>query len=92
MHATAIRIEYKAKIKEMADGRKYINYKKKLNRIDCLLKPHEHSYYNCEMFPSILNRSALKAQNNRTWCYIDELPEGITINRSGFLAVVSITC
>jgi len=86
-------IRYKTKVREMVGGRKYIDYKKSVTRKDCLLKPHEHAYYNSDMFPSILTKAALKAQGSRTWSYIDELPAGITIDTTtGFLAVVTITC
>lgn len=88
----ALVIQYKTKVKQMADGREYIDYKKKLDRKDTPLKPHEHTYYNCDLFPSMLTRAALRAQNNRTWCYVDELPAGITIDTTGFLAIVTINC
>jgi hypothetical protein len=87
-----IKIEYRVKVRKMEDGREYIDYKKKLNRSDCLLKPHEHAYYNCDMFPSILTESALNVQNNRTGCYLDELPQGVSVDTTAFLAVVNITC
>lgn len=85
-------IRYKTKVQFMADGREYITYKKKLGRKDTPLKPHEHTYYNSDLFPSILARAALRAQDNRTWCYVDQLPAGITIDTTGFLAMVTITC
>ncbi|WP_224962603.1 hypothetical protein [Geomonas subterranea] len=85
-------IQYKTKVKKMANGREYIDFKKTLDRKDTPLKPHEHTYYNSDLFPSIIRRAALKAQNNRAWCYVDELPAGISLDATGFLAVVTITC
>lgn len=85
-------IQYKTKVKKMVDGREYIEYKKNLGRKDTPLKPHEHTYYNSDLFSSILTRTAQKAQDSRTWCYVDELPAGITLDTTGFLAVVTITC
>lgn len=85
-------ITYKTKIKDFADnGGKYIDYKKTFGRADCNLRPHEHSYYNSDMFPAMLNRAALKAQNNKQWCRIEDLPSCIVVDDSKFMAVVTMT-
>lgn len=82
---------YKTKIKSFADNEgEYIDYKVNVTKSDCNLKPHEHAYYNCDMFNSMLKRATLSAQNNKTWCRLSELPENITIDTSKFMAVVTI--
>lgn len=84
-------LTYKTKVKNFADnGGRYIDYKKSCDRKDCNLKPHEHAYYNSDLFCSILNRAAKIAQDNKTWCRIEELPECITLDETGFLAVVKV--
>lgn len=88
----ALIVRYKTKVQHMGDGREYITFKKNLDRRDTPLKPHEHTYYNSDLFPSMLRRAALRVQNNRAWCYVDELPAGITIDNTGFMAVVTLNC
>lgn len=84
-------LTYKTKVREFADnGGRYIDYKKTFSRHDCNLKPCDHDYYNCDMFPGMLNRAATAAQGNKTWCRLEDLPECITLDDSGFLAVVTI--
>jgi hypothetical protein len=67
-----------------------INFKQELGRTDCNLKPHEHSYYNSDLFAGMLKRAAREAQQGRSWQYLDSLPDCITVDTSRFLAVVRI--
>lgn len=51
-------ITFKTKIREFADnGGKYFDYKRKISRHDCPLKPHQNTYYNCDMFPGMLQQA-----------------------------------
>ena len=84
-------ISYKTKVKETADGQKYIDYKVNISKTDCNLKPHQHAYYNSDMFNSMLKRAVQSVQRNKSWCYISELPEAITIDTKGFLSTVTIS-
>lgn len=84
-------ITYKTKVKSFADnGGDYIDYKVNIGKTDCNLQAHQHDYYNCNMFDSMLKRATLTAQNNKTWCRLSELPDGITVDNSKFMAVVTI--
>lgn len=84
-------LTYKTKVKQFADnGGQYIDYKKSYSRRECNLKPHEHAYYNSDLFPSMLNRAARAAQQNKEWCRLEDLPECITLDTSKFLAVVTV--
>lgn len=85
-------IQYKVKVKEMVDGRKYITYKKKITRHDFVGKPHEHRLYNCDFFHIVLMRAHTAVIGEyKTWDYIDNLPGGVSIDTSSFLAIVTIT-
>lgn len=68
-----------------------INFKKTVSRADCSLKPHQHTYYNSNLFPRMLQMAYEKAKGEyRTWAFIDELPQGFTINNSKFLATITM--
>ena len=88
------KIEYKTKVRQIRESddtlSDYIDYKRVLTRRDCDLKPRQHTYYNCDMFPSMLNRAHKTATNGREWCRLRDLPECVKIDTSKFLAVVTI--
>lgn len=56
-------IAYKAKPFDVQQGkdskevRRAINFKQTIGRSDCNLKPHEHAYYNSDLFVGMLNRA-----------------------------------
>lgn len=88
-------ISYKTKIKLIGNFQndqeeEYITYKKDIARKDCLLKPHEHDYYNCDIFPSMLNRAHKNATKGLEWCRLSELPENVTVEKNGFLSTVKV--
>ena len=88
-------ITYKTKIKLLGNSQsdekaEYVVYKKDITRKDCLLKPHEHDYYNCDMFPSLLKRAHNEAIKNQEWCKLSELPENVTVEKNGFLSTVKV--
>lgn len=84
-------ISYKTKVKSFANNEgDYIDYKVNITKSDCNLKPHQHDYYNCDMFNSMLKRATLTAQNNKTWCRLSDLPENVKIDTSKFMAIVTI--
>jgi hypothetical protein len=83
-------ITYRVKVRQMQDGRQYLDYKKTLSRFDCNLRPCDHDYYNSSIFPALLFTAAWSAQNKRAWSYLDELPACITVDNSSFLATVTI--
>lgn len=87
---TAI-VSFKTKIKQMSDGRKYIDFKKSIGRSDCNLKPCDHLYYNSDLFVPMLKRAVSKEQAGREWQYLDSMPASITVDDSKFMAVVTIT-
>lgn len=76
-----------------ADGSKRmaVNMKKTVGRSDCTLKPHEHAYYNSDLFNGMLRHAYQKVIGEYTnWCYLDTLPAGVTVDTGGFLAVVTV--
>lgn len=84
-------IKYKVKVKSMQDGREYIDYKKTITRTDCNLKPCDHSLYNSDLFRQVLARGHNAAVNNKSWTYLDSLPESVTVDNSSFLATVTVS-
>jgi hypothetical protein len=69
-----------------------INFKVKINKTDCNIKPHEHRYYNSVIFTGMLNKVYKQIIGEyRTWAFIDELPENVSIDTSKFLAIVTVT-
>lgn len=91
--ATPALITFKTKVRQMHvndDKAPYIEYKRKVSRRDCDLKPHQHDYYNSDMFPSMLQRAYDNAIGAREWEYLDRLPETVHIDASGFLAAVTV--
>lgn len=78
---------------KQSDGTKRlaIDWKKKLQRTDCTLRAHEHPYYNSDLFVLMLNRAYRAIIGHyASWCYLNELPEGVTVDTSKFMAVVTI--
>ena len=89
-------IQYKTKVQyiwnsEGTEKEPYINYKRVLGRSDCTLKNHEHTYYNSDLFPSMLNRAHKNATQGKEWCRLRELPDGVQVDTSKFLAVVTVS-
>jgi hypothetical protein len=87
-------IQFKTKTYAIMDGdveRRAFNYKKAVEKKDCNLKPHEHKWYNSDMFTNMLNRTYRSIIGEyRTWSFVDDLPENVSIDTSGFLATVTI--
>lgn len=69
--------------------REVVFLKKVVTRSNCNLKNHEHPYYNSDLFPIMLQRAYENACKNRSWFFVDELPENITIHGS-FLKTVTV--
>lgn len=91
MHA----IQYKTKVRQVhVDDHgtlaPYIDFKRKLTRHDCNLKPCDHAYYNSDLFPAILNGYYQKIVKSKDWSLLSQLPEGVSVDTSKFLAVVTI--
>jgi hypothetical protein len=88
-------IRYKTKVKYMYGDNDekipYIEFKREVKRADCSMRRHERTYYNSDLFPSMLNRVHKQLTNNKEWCRLTDLPEHISIDTSKFLAVVTIT-
>lgn len=89
-------IKYKVKpfdiqIDDNGTLRQAIKFKKEVSRTDCTMRNHEHKYYNSDLFPRLLQRQyeSIKGEY-KTWAYIDELPQGISISDNGFLRELSI--
>jgi hypothetical protein len=90
---TAAAITFRTKVRKMHVGdatRDYIDYKRKVSRTDCDLKPHQHDYFNSDLFPGMLQRAYDTAIEKREWQYLDRLPETVDIDASGFLAVITV--
>ncbi len=91
-------IEFKTKpfpirqgIEPEAPVRMAISWKKRLERADCNLRPHEHAYYNSDLFAGFLNRFYRRVVGeNAEYCYLDALPDGVSVDTGKFLAVVRL--
>ena len=85
-------IRYKTKVRQWAnDGGAYIEFKRRLSRADCDLKPHQHAYYNSDLFPAMLNGFYRKViGGTRERADLNALPAGVTLDTSGFLATLTI--
>jgi hypothetical protein len=88
-------VTFRAKVRTLieSDGTRvpYIDYKKKIKRSDCNLRPHEHDYYNSDMFPSMLQRAYDKAIGGKQWVRLSEAPGCVSIDPSSFLAQVNVS-
>lgn len=87
-------VTFRTKVKEMvsADGarKNIIDYKLSVKRSDCDLKPHQHDYFNSDMFPSMLQRAYDAAIKGKRWCYLDALPGAVSIEHGSFLVTVKV--
>lgn len=52
--------------------------------------PKFGGWANSDMFPAILNRQAREVIGRQTTIRLDNIPAGVTVDTSGFLAVVTI--
>jgi hypothetical protein len=93
MHA----IEFKTKpykvrqSDDLNDYRMAIDFKRKLGRTDCDMRPIDHRYYNSDLFVGMLNREYKRIIGEyKEWAYLDALPNGVSVDTSKFLAVVRI--
>ena len=87
-------IQFKTKVRKLHEAddtlSDYIELKRAVTRHDCDLKPHQHTYYNCDMFPAMLNRAYKAVTGSKEWIRLNQLPEGVTVDTSKFLAVVTV--
>lgn len=82
-------IWYRTKVRRLSDGTEYFEPKRKLSRTDCTLRADQHSLYNFDGFPSVLDRFHKTTFNGRSLVRLSELPLNVTIE-PGFLATVRI--
>jgi predicted component of viral defense system (DUF524 family) len=92
---TAKTITFKTKPYIVWDGdikRTAITFKKEINKTDTNIKPHEHRYYNANMFKGMLNKTYKQIIGEyKTWAFIDAMPANVSIDTSKFLAVVTVS-
>lgn len=92
------KIEFKTKpykVHECGDNRDEIwfaiDFKKKVGKSDTNLNPCDHKHFNVAHFDQILNREYRRIIGEyKNWAYLNELPEGVSVDASKFLAVVTI--
>ena len=88
-------VTFKTKLKKLHEGdgsvSLIVNYKRKLSRHDCNLRPNEHNYHNSDLFLGMLQRAYSTATNGKAWARIASLPESVKVDASGFLATVTVT-
>lgn len=85
------KITFKVKIQEMYDGKKYINVPV-FKRSHCDMNvfrvhPKYGAYTNSDLFPAMLQR--IRKEVTGSIIYLNNIPENVKIDTSGFLAVVS---
>ena len=83
-------ITFRTKLRTLDDGRRFFMPKVRVSRTDCNLRPHENDYYNSDLFEPMLNRAYKEAFGGLSWVSLDSLPEGVTVDSSGFLAMVKV--
>ena len=52
--------------------------------------PRWHGFANSDMFPNILSRLRRDMFKGRDYFRLDQIPEGVAVDESGFLAVITI--
>ena len=90
MEKVSTSIQYRTKIKTTSSGEEFFIPKKNISRHDVNLKPHEHWAYNSDLFNQILGRAHTNAIKERSVLWIATLPEGVSVEREGFLAKISV--
>lgn len=87
-------IIFKTKVRKLTEPNgsesDYVELKRAVSRSDTDMKPCDHTYYNSDLFPAILNRAYQKAIGGREWVRLRDLPPGVSVDTSKFLAVVRI--
>lgn len=88
-------VTFKTKLRTVDDrgnDRRGFTFKKTVGRIDCDLKPHQHKYYNSDLFPAMLNRAYREVIGQYAdWVFLDNLPSGVSVDDSGFFAVITVS-
>jgi len=90
--ALMAKVSFKTKLRSVDDGGKdrvMVAFKSKVTRCDCNLRSHQHTYYNSDLFEPMLNR-AYREVINQPWAWMDSLPSGVSVDDSGFLALVTV--
>lgn len=83
-------ITYRTKLRTNQHGEQGFSPKKNLSRHDCNLNPCDHWGYNSDLFPAILARGHNKAILNRSFIWLNTLPEGIKVINEGFLSKIEV--
>ena len=88
-------ITYKVKIDNYQhvasmDFKPGFKVKKTVTKTDCTMKNSDHKYYNSDLFPKILNNQHKVETRDRPVLFLDDLPNGITVENQGFLSLVKI--
>lgn len=78
-------IEFKAK----ANNGK-IKLKKTVTKSDTNLKPHEHPYFNSDLFNRMLGTEYRRITEGRLYIDIASPPAGVVVDGSGFLSKVRV--
>lgn len=89
-----VTVEYKQKIKKFVGGREYLTLKKEFGRKDLVQgRFPNHDFGKGILLVSIKDFLGIPKDlfGETKYLFLDDLPEGVTVNRDGFLAVVSIT-
>lgn len=87
-------LQFKTKVLEPVEADEseadYIELKSEFHRSDCTLLPDEHRYCNSDLVPAVLNSAMREVTGGRPWFRLSELPAGVPVDTSGFLAIVRI--
>ena len=93
---TPVTISYKVKVQKAQDGTEFFRPKTKLTKHDCTSSLASVPNSNSDIFPKILQRAHRAALGLPSWAptsywvRLSELPDGVTLTRSGFLSVVTV--
>ena len=87
-----MKVSWKTKIRESEDGKFLSIPKFKRVHVDMAAARRSKrfgSYANSDLFPALLSKVRREWFGDRNWLWLNELPEGVDVDTSGFLAVVS---
>jgi hypothetical protein len=79
-------VKFKTKIIEDSTKTRFFKMKKRFTRSDYI---GDHKYINSDIFPAYLMRELDKITKKKI-IFMDDIPKGITVDDSAFLAIVTI--
>lgn len=93
-------VQFKTKVKQLRESddsvSDFVDFKQSVQKGDVVdssgkrMQPHQHTYYNSDLMKGIVQRAYSSAIKNKGWSRLSELPDGVTVDTSKFLAIVRV--